>query len=60
MVDPKLALIGLAVLLTVYGAKAGVGAVGHLFKRTAQVVVVHPAQHAARGVKAVARKVSGR
>jgi hypothetical protein len=58
MIDPKVALILLAVTLTVYGAKAGIGAVGHLFKKTAQVVS-QPVRHPVKDAKAVAHKVAG-
>lgn len=59
MIDPKVALVLLALGLTVYGVKSGAHAVGHLFKKTGQVIT-QPVRHPVKDAKTVAHKVSGR
>ena len=55
MIDPKVALVLLAITLTVYGAKKGIHAVGHLFKRTGQVIT-QPVRHPVKDAKVVYHK----
>ncbi len=59
MTDPKVALIFLAIGLTVYGAQKGIHALGHVFKRTGQVAT-QPLRHPVKDTKAVYHKVAGR
>lgn len=59
MIDPKVALILLALGLTVYGVKSGAHAVGHLFKKSGQVIT-QPLRHPMKDAKTVTHKVTGK